>query len=192
MNLGILGGTFNPPHNGHLIVAEHVREELGLEKILFVPSEISPHKRHVEMVSSKNRLEMVRLAIAGNVAFDISDAEIERGGVSYTVETLQALKATHARDILHLLIGMDNLAEFYSWKDPQRILELANFVVMTRPDFTMLDVDPSIREKVRICAVPEIGISSREIRGRVKEGMSIRYLVPDTVGEYIHRHKLYK
>jgi len=191
LNLGILGGTFNPPHNGHLIVAECVRERLGLERILFVPSEISPHKQHADPVSSRDRLEMVKLAIRGNSAFGFSDVEITRGGVSYTVETLQDLESIHPLARFYLLIGMDNLAEFHSWKDPGRLLELAEVIVMSRPEFTMTGVDPSIKGRVTMCEVPDIGISSREIRRRVKEGKSIRYLVPETVEVYIRAHRLY-
>lgn len=192
MNIGIFGGTFNPPHNGHLIIGEHVRERMRLDRILFIPSAISPHKQREETVSSRDRLEMVRLAIQGNERFAFSDVEIVRGGVSYTVDTLQELCRTHPRDHFHLLIGLDNLPEFHSWKDPQRILELADVVVMSRPDFTPHSVDPAIVREVTTCTVPEIGISSREIRRRVKEGKSIRYLVPPDVEGYIRKRGLYR
>jgi len=191
LNLGILGGTFNPPHNGHLIVAEHVRECLGLERVLFVPSEVSPHKQHVDSVSSRDRLEMVKLAIGGNSAFGFSDVEIIRGGVSYTVETLQELKTIHPLAGFYLLIGMDNVDEFHLWKDPSHLLRLAQVIVMSRPNFTMTGIDPSIKDRVTMCEVPDIGISSSEIRRRVKEGRSIRYLVPDAVEKYIRTHRLY-
>jgi nicotinate-nucleotide adenylyltransferase len=192
MNIGILGGTFNPPHVGHLIVAERVREELKLDKILFIPSAISPHKQHIQLIDPTYRMEMVQLAVLGQQFFEASDIEIARGGVSYTVDTLGQLKRMYPGDTLFLLIGMDNLAEFDTWKSPEKIVELANVVVMTRPGFEPNGVLGEYGKKVTLCQVPEIEISSSDIRARVKQGKSIRFLVPKPVESYIYFRKLYR
>lgn len=191
MKIGIFGGTFNPPHIGHLIVAEHVRSELSLDKIFFVPAEIPPHKLNQNVASSDHRLAMLRLAIQDNPRFDVSEIELRRGGVSFTVDTLRELTTEHPHDQFFLLIGMDNLSEFYTWKSPEKILELATVVVMTRPGFDANEVPASMKDTVRICPVPEIGIASRVIRRRASEGKSIQNLVPESVRKYIHQHKLY-
>ena len=170
MNIGIFGGTFNPPHVGHLIVAERVREELGLGKVLFIPSAISPHKQHLDLVDSAYRVEMVQLAILGHQFFEPSSIELERGGVSYTVDTLEQLKRIYPGDALHLLMGMDNLVELSTWKSPERIVDISRVVVMTRPGFQPNGVHDEVRKNFMLCQVPEIGISSSEIRERVKEG----------------------
>lgn len=120
MNIGIFGGTFNPPHIGHLIVAERVREELGLGKVLFIPSAISPHKQHLDLADPAIRMEMVQLALLGHEFFEPSPIELERSGVSYTVDTLEQLKRIHPGDALHLLVGMDNLVELPTWRSPER------------------------------------------------------------------------
>ena len=192
MNIGIFGGTFNPPHYGHLVVAERVREELGLSKVLFIPSAISPHKQHLGAVAPALRMEMVRLALLRQESFEPSSMEVDRGGVSYTVDTLERLRQDHPGSVLHLLIGMDNLEEFDSWKLPGRILELAKVVVMTRPGFRPGGVAAESGRPFVFCQVPEIGISSSEIRERVKQGKSIRFLVPKQVEAYINYRGLYR
>ena len=192
MKVGIFGGTFNPPHVGHLIVAEHVRTELSLDRILFVPAFIPPHKLNDDVVSSDHRVAMLKLAIKDNPGFEISETELRRGGVSFTVDTLQGLTSQHPADEFVLLIGMDNLLEFHTWKSPARILELAKVVVMTRPGFSEKDNPLIGKVGVNLCSVPEIGISSTEIRKRVHEGRSIRYLVPDSVRDYLFQQNLYR
>lgn len=192
MTLGILGGTFNPPHIGHLIVAEAVRSELALDRILFIPAAIPPHKMNHDIAAPQHRVEMVRRAVEGNPYFAVSEMEVRRGGISFTVDTLRQLQREQPDARLFLLIGMDNLPEFPTWRSPERILELATVVVMTRPGFAANDVPPDLKGRVRICPVPTIGIASSEIRARVKEGKSIRYLVADPVRDYIHHHNLYR
>ena len=192
MNIGILGGTFNPPHIGHLIVAEYVRESLSLDKVLFVPSAISPHKQHLEVVSAHHRVAMLRCAIEGNGYFSVSEIETRRGGISFTIDTLKGVKEEYRNDKLFLLIGMDNLVEFHSWKTPERILEMATLVVMTRPEVGDASPEIMLDGRARVCAVPEIAISSREIRTRVKEGRSIRYMVPPPIEDYIISNSLYR
>jgi len=191
MICGIFGGTFDPPHVGHLIIGEHVRESLHLEKVIFVPAAIPPHKTTATITDGAKRLEMLHLAVGKNPFFEVDDQELRRGGVSYTVDTLTELSRKRPGDSWVLLIGRDNLPEFRTWKEPERILRFAQVVVMTRPGHE----DENSREVpdgMIICRVPEIGISSSEVRARVREGRSIRYLVPSSVEKYITAHLLYR
>jgi nicotinate-nucleotide adenylyltransferase len=192
MKTGIFGGTFNPPHVGHLIAAEHVCEQLGLAKILFVPAAVPPHKKSPDLVDGHHRLEMLRHAVQRNRRFEISDLEVRRGGVSYTVDTLRELSTEHAGETLGFILGMDMLSDFSMWRSPDEILELAEIVALTRPDFPMPHLEPRLRKRITVCRIPEIGISSSEIRRRVKEGKSIRYMVMPAVEEYIRMHGLYR
>ncbi len=193
MKIGIFGGTFDPPHIGHLIVAEHVRDRLGLDKIIFIPAVIPPHKQdRSDITPAETRLQMVRLAIAENPAFEASDTEIRRGGISYTVDTLKELRIQHPHDTLYLLIGMDNVHQFKTWKDPESIRQIAQVVVMTRPGFPGNRTSAEGWETMMVCDVPEIDISSREIRDRVRDRRSIRYLVPLPVFDFVVGHQLYR
>lgn len=191
MKLGVYGGTFSPPHVGHLIVATAVREQLGLERVLFVPGAVPPHKTGQEILDGSHRLAMLRLAVEGDEGLGVSDIELRRGGVSYTVETLEELARRHAGAELHLLIGMDNYTEFDTWREPGEILRLARLVVMTRPGYTKRGAPELPAERVIFCDVPEIEIASRQIRKRVREGKPIRYLVPPAVERYVLEHRLY-
>jgi nicotinate-nucleotide adenylyltransferase len=190
LNIGVFGGTFDPPHNGHLIVAEYVRYHLSLEKVLFVPSWISPHKKDRTTAGAEHRLAMLTVAIEGITGFDVSEIEIARGGVSYTVDTLSDFHKMLPECHLSLLVGADNYAEFDTWKEPERVRSLAQLVVMTRPE-SASEVLPTSPEVCWI-EVPEIRISSSDIRNRAMGGKSIRYLVPDRVAEYIESHHLYR
>jgi len=192
MNIGIFGGAFNPPHIGHLIVAEAVREHLHLERVLFVPSAAPPHRTDVGRATAEARLAMTRLAVQGNPAFEVSDVEIQRPGRSYTIDTLTALEVIHAGAKLHLLIGSDNFAEFHTWKSPREILAKCDLIVFPRPDFPVNDVRNEFSRAARFVNVPQIGISASEIRRRVKMGKSIRYMVPPPVEEYILSKRLYR
>ena len=192
MNIGIFGGTFNPPHVGHLIVVESVRERLKLDRVIFVPSYISPHKRRGEETLAAHRLKMVRLAIQGNPSFSVSDIEIKRKGTSYTFETLETLQKEYHGAKLYLLMGIDNFVEFHTWKKPQRIAELATLVVMNRPAEPRATSKRKLRSVTEFVPVPEIQLSSTDIRMRVREGKTIRFLVPDSVAHYIMRTKLYR
>ncbi len=189
---GVFGGTFDPPHLGHLIVAAHVQQELHLDLVLFVPTNVPPHKRDNEVTPGEVRLAMVREAISGNTDFALSDMEITRGGVSYTVETLAGLQADHPAAKLHFLIGMDNLVEFSTWKDPERILELATVVVMTRPGSEPAPEHAELLQRMVVCPVPAIGIAGSDIRTRIRDGKDVRYLVPEGVAQIIEGHHLYQ
>jgi nicotinate-nucleotide adenylyltransferase len=192
MKIGVFGGTFDPPHIGHLIVAEHVREALELDRILFVPTATPPHKRDRTITPGEQRVAMVRLAIARHDPFAVSDMEVQRGGVSFTADTLEELKRLHPSATLFFLLGMDNLIEFSTWKDPERILRLARLVVMTRPGFVPGAELESIAGNVEYCAVPQIGVSGSEIRTRTREGKSIFFLVTPEVRRFIDSHGLYR
>jgi nicotinate-nucleotide adenylyltransferase len=191
MKIGILGGTFNPPHCAHLIIAEHVRLEAGLDTILFVPSYISPHKQRGEDTNASDRLSMTRKAIRGNPHFECCEYEVLKRTVSYTYETLEFLKATYAGSEFTLLIGMDNFLGLASWKHPEKITALANIIVMNRPDTGTGWPEGIPHEKVSFVTVPNLEISSSAIRRRAAEGKSITYLVPLTVEHYILSHHLY-
>jgi len=193
MKIGIYGGTFDPPHQGHLIVAEHVRVHLGLDRIVFMPVALAPHKRGQEVTDGRHRLAMLRLAMASNPGFEVSDVEISRGGVSYTIDTLTALRAKHPDALFSILIGADNALDFDSWRDPAGIRANASVVVMHRPGVALDDaaLRRAIPEAI-VVDVPGIEIAARTIRGRVAEGLSVRYLVPDSVLDYIHENRLYR
>ncbi len=191
--IGIFGGSFNPPHFGHLLLAERVCEELALDKLLLIPAAVPPHKiGATDLAPDADRMRMLLRAIEHNERFDISTLEIDREGVSYTVDTLRALDSTYPDAKLYLLIGADSLAEFHTWKDPDIICSLADLVVMPREHFPVDNIRPELKPHVRIVHTPTVEISSTDIRNRVREGKSIRYYVPREVAEYIEENDLYK
>jgi nicotinate-nucleotide adenylyltransferase len=190
--IGIFGGTFNPPHIGHLIAAEHVHGQLDLTKVLFVPAALPPHKRDEGVTEARHRLDMLELAVQMNRHFQVSGVEVTRGGVSYTIDTLRQISALHPADSLFFVMGMDMLADFSTWKSPGEILELAELVVLTRPGYEMPHLESTVKRRIQVCRIPEVGISSSDIRRRVKEGKSIRYMVPTAVEQYIRKHRLYE
>jgi nicotinate-nucleotide adenylyltransferase len=190
--LAIYGGTFNPPHIGHLITVECVREQLRLDGIYFIPSAQPPNKPGTALASADDRLQMTSLAVEGVPELAVSDIEIRRSGVSYTIDTITALGAQFPDASLMLIIGSDNFLEFQTWKSPTEILARVQLVVMHRPGFP---VDQTHHEFARLATfvnVPQIGISSSDIRRRIKLGRSIRYLVPREVEAYIREHNLYR
>lgn len=191
MKLGIFGGTFDPPHIGHLIVADNVREQLGLDKIIFIPSFVAPHKLNVKAADPKQRFEMVEISIKNNKDFLVYDIEIERKGRSYTIDTIKTLEILHPQAELYLIIGMDNLIDFPEWKSPHEIISRAELIVMNRPGYDK----PVKNEFVKFATfvrVPNIDLSSSEIRKRIKMGKTIRYLVHPDVEKYIINKGLYK
>jgi nicotinate-nucleotide adenylyltransferase len=191
LRLGIFGGTFNPPHTGHLVVAEHIRRRLALDKVYFVPSYISPHKRRGEEKLAEHRLKMIRLATKGNPHFEVSDIELKRKGTSYTFETVEDFRKKYPNAELYLIIGADNFAEFYTWKNPSKILDLASLIVMNRPGHRLHSVRRSVANAARIVMVPSIEIASSTIRKMIRKGDSVAYLLPKAVAQYVHRHGLY-
>jgi nicotinate-nucleotide adenylyltransferase len=189
--IGIFGGTFDPPHIGHLIEAEFAAEELGLDKLLFIPTGEHPLKSYPGMASGADRLEMTRLAIEGNPIFELSDIECKREGKSYTINTIEQVKKLYSPKELHLLIGIDNVEIFSQWHRIDEILDSCKVVVLSRMINNDFVLSPSILEKITILDSPIIEISATEIRELTGEGNSIRYVVPEKVREYIYSHHLY-
>lgn len=187
--VGIFGGTFDPIHLGHLITAQSVREIRELDKIIFIPAYISPHKSDVKTSSPEDRLNMIKLAIEGVSFFDYSEIEINKGGVSYTVDTLRQLKPKF--DKLECIIGYDNIFSFHDWKDPDEILKLAKVIVLKRKSSQPAPFEDKYVREAEFVQTRGIEISATDIRERVKNKMPINYLVPPNVMEYIYNHKLY-
>lgn len=183
MRFGILGGSFDPIHHGHLILARAAKEELGLEGVIFIPASLSPHKTDTKPATAEDRLEMVQLAIEGEEGFAASDVEVKRPAPSYTVETIRGLKKLHPRDEFVLLIGADNAAKFHTWREPEEIRRLAGIAVLDRANHAVPHDWPAVRRL--------IDVSSTDIRARVAKGRSIRYLTPDAVCDYITANGLY-
>ncbi len=194
MRLGLFGGTFDPIHIAHLIVAERVREEMGLARILFVPAAIPPHKTNRPLSPAWQRLAMVRLATAASPWLEASDLEIRRGGVSYTIDTVRDVRGRYGlqADELFLIIGSDSLKEFSSWREPENLLAESTVVVVTRPGFDPSEAPAQFAGRARMVAAPLLDVSSSEIRARVRSGKSIRYLVPEGVERFIHEQALYR
>ena len=188
MRTGVFGGTFDPPHLGHLVVAESIRDALDLDRILWIPAATAPHKEDETSAPANHRYRMVDLAVSGNPLFCLSDMEIARGGLSYTVETLAQLGGREEDEELYLMMGADSYSEIASWREPRRIAELARLVVYRRHGAS---AHPVSGFDAIVVDSPRIDISGTEIRRRVRDGMSIRYLVPEQVREYILRHGLY-
>ncbi|OGF10424.1 MAG: nicotinate (nicotinamide) nucleotide adenylyltransferase [Candidatus Eisenbacteria bacterium RBG_16_71_46] len=190
MRLGLFGGTFDPPHLGHLVLAEWARDRLGLDRVLFVPAGTPPHKRERRLSAAAHRVAMTRLAVRGHPAFTVSTIETRRAGTSFTVDTLRALRRSHPDARLYLLIGEDSLDEFHAWHAPEAILQLATLAVARRACATARA--PRERRRVVRIGNPVIDVSSSLARRRARAGRSIRYLVPDAVAAYIARHRLYR
>ena len=185
--VGILGGTFNPPHVGHLIIAEQVRNQLGLEEILFMPSAEPPHKVTKETIAAEHRLSMLEEAVKDNEAFSIEKTEIDRGGKSYTYDTLVQLKKVHPEIEYYFIIGADMAEDLTNWYKIDELIQLVQFVAVNRPNYSLDTSYPVI-----VVDVPSIDLSSSLIRQKVTDGCSIKYLVPQEVENYIESEGLYK
>jgi nicotinate-nucleotide adenylyltransferase len=214
-----LGGSFNPVHNGHLAIARQAREALGLDQILFVPTNRPPHKSNDSLARPEDRYEMVRLAIASDPSLAISDVEIRRPGKSYSIDTVRLLRQTYGEQAqLYFLIGLDAFLDFPSWRDPRSLLELCRFVVLSRPGLSfrslstvpllppipypaLADLDAGRISKIEaplgtqglICLkLPPSPISASDIRSRIRQGLPVANLLPPSVESYILHHHLYK
>lgn len=188
--IGILGGTFDPPHIGHLMMAEFALDAADLDHVILMPAFQPPHKA-VGGASAAQRLAMTRLAIKGNRRMLCSPLEVKRKGLSYTVDTIEALATKHPGSELYLLLGMDSFLEFSSWKSPERIVAVARLLVFPRPGWRMATDVPFARH-ADMMASPGVELSSSLIRRRVAAGKSIRYLVPDAVERFIRTKGLYR
>ena len=188
MRIGILGGTFNPVHIGHLILADEALSKLNLDKIVFVPTFIPPHKDIETNISAKDRLKMVELAIEDNGAFEVSTFELDSKKKSYSIDTLKEFRNVYGQDSqLYFITGSDLLKDLFSWKNVNEIFKMSKFIVANRPGYPIKDVP----EQAETVVITPIEVSSEDIRRRLKEGRSIRYLVPEKVRGYILEHKLY-
>jgi len=190
---GLFGGTFDPPHVGHLALAEWAREQLKLDEVLFVPVGTPPHKRATKLSPARHRLAMTRLAIRGNPAFRVSSVEVDAPAPSYTVDTLRRLRERRPKDRWFLLVGSDSLDEFHTWREPEEILRLSILAVALRPG----KGEDGLRRYARRRQVVSLGnpgldVSSTMVRARARSGRSLRYLVADPVAAYIARHGLYR
>jgi len=202
MRIGVLGGSFNPVHNGHLILAEQMREHFGLAKVLFVPARRPPHKQSEGLAPAADRLRMVQLAIEGNAALDASDIELRRHGLSYTIDTIRELQQQYGPEAeLHFIIGCDTVRELPTWHRVGELMRMCKFVVGLRPGHAaavhehLAGILPE-RElaalEQRTASIRLIEISSTDIRHRCRSGKSIRYLVPAAVEDYIRTRGLYQ
>lgn len=198
--IGMIGGSFDPVHVGHLIIAQDAIERLDLSEVIFIPAAIPPHKQHVQQMDSEHRMNMLRLATEGDRRFSVSDIEVQRGGVSYTVDTMHALAILHPDSELVLIVGSDTLVDLHNWHQPDDLLSLCEVATFLRPGEDSLD---EIAEKVQLPAdqkkkvldsvieAHRVEVSSTEIRQRIMSGQGIRYLVPLEVEVYIFEHGLY-
>ncbi len=185
--VGVLGGTFDPIHLGHLAIASEVCAELGLDQVLLVPANGQPFKEGMEAASPAHRLAMCRLVAEDDERLAVSPVDIERGGTTYTVDTLMDLRAQRPDAELFFITGADALARLDEWREPERLTELATFVGVTRPGHSLVRLEwPHV-----LVEAPELAISSTDVRRRVRNGRPIRYLVPRRVAEYIAEHGLY-
>ncbi|MBN1503714.1 MAG: nicotinate-nucleotide adenylyltransferase [Candidatus Eisenbacteria bacterium] len=192
MRVGLFGGTFDPIHIGHLIAAEEARERAGLDRVIFVPCGIPPHKRPKRVSAGPVRLEMTRLAVRGNPGFEVSEFEVSRDEASFTVETVRHFKSElGGRAELFLIVGADSLLEMHAWKNPAELLSETRPIVVSRPGFDLGKVEARLRERALVVDGVSVGVSSTDIRARVASGRSIRYLVPPSVLSYIVENKLY-
>lgn len=197
--LGIMGGTFDPIHYGHLVAAEMARVEFGLDKVLFIPTGTPPHKQGREISAAEMRFEMVRLAVEDNPYFEASRLEIERGGFSYTVDTLKTLQEKFMDCELYFITGADALREIFTWHEPQKIFSMAYVIGVTRPGFETVDFlnktwqeHPETSGRIKFFEVPALAISSTDIRARARRGEPVRYLLPESVRSFIEKNQLYR
>jgi len=194
MRICLYGGTFDPPHLGHLAIAEYIRDKLNIETVLFIPAYIAPHKIKYSVSSVEDRLKMLQLAVSDHSGLQISKVEIQRKGVSYSIDTIRQIK--EGMDIkskdLYILIGADSFLEFHTWRDPDKILEESSVLVAGRPGFDIREVSEEFRNKIQMVSAPLIDISATMIRRKIRDGKSIRSLVHARVEDYILRKGLYR
>ncbi|MDX1969125.1 MAG: nicotinate-nucleotide adenylyltransferase [Planctomycetaceae bacterium] len=195
MRIGIYGGTFDPIHLAHLVLAEQCLEQAALDEVWFIPAAQPPHKLGASISPPAQRLAMLEFAIAGHPRFRVDRVELERGGPSFTVDTLSLLQARHPADEWFLLLGADAIRDFPTWREPERILELARIVAVNRGGQPLPDLAPvqgGRAERVQVVEMPGLEISATDLRARVAAGRSIRFLVPRAVEVYIHQQALYR
>lgn len=190
MRLGLFGGRFDPPHLGHLLAAEQAREALALDAVWFIPAPSPPHKP--ALASPEHRYAMTVLATLAHPCFSVSRLELDRPGPSYTFDTVQQVRATEPGAELFLITGADAYRDIASWHRATELVRQVNIMVVARPGYNLEQLEPDFRARVGIVAIIGCDISSTEIRNRIKEGRSIRYLVPESVESYLVKHHLYR
>jgi nicotinate-nucleotide adenylyltransferase len=188
MRIGIFGGTFNPIHFGHLVLAEQAYEKLNLDKVIFIPSFYPPHKKSHDVISALHRYNMVKLAIKGNPRFEISDIEVKRKGRSFLIDTLRQLKKIYPKAKLFFISGSDTSEQMSRWKSIDEILNLAKFVLAKRPGYRL----KKYNKNISVISITELDVSSSMIRRKISQGKSIRYLMPLRVYRYIKQKGLYQ
>lgn len=197
-SIGIMGGTFNPIHMGHLIAAQEVLNEMNIDRIIFIPTGDPPHKNKVEVIPATDRYEMVKLAVKSNEEFEVSNIEIKRAGKTYSYDTLKELHNIYYGTQFYFIIGFDTLKEIDTWKNIDDVCRMTNFIVVNRGNNSKEIIEEiKIKEEKYKCKfilvkIPDIEISSTDIRNRIKKNKSIKYLVTDEVEEYIKKKGLYK
>jgi nicotinate-nucleotide adenylyltransferase len=198
MRVGVFGGTFDPIHIGHLVSAEEAWVELELERVVFIPAGLPPHKLDHVVSPVEHRLAMVELAIVSNPHFAVSRVDIDRFGPCYTVDTIELLRDEWGPGAeIYFIMGSDSLLDILTWRNPRRLIRLCRFAVVSRSgyqvDLNELDaLLPGVASRVQMLNAPELAISSTDIQRRVREGLSIKYQVPEAVEAYIYQHKLYR
>jgi nicotinate-nucleotide adenylyltransferase len=198
MRIGVLGGTFDPIHIGHLVAAEEAQLRLGLERVVFVPAGLPPHKLHEDVTPTEHRLNMVRLALNDNPYFVISRVDIDRFGPSYSVDTIELLRDEYGSEAeLYFIMGSDSLAELPTWHRPERLIRLCRIVALPRLGYRvgleeLNRLLPGAIARVQLLDMPLLQISGTDLQRRVRVGLSIKYLVPPAVEDYIRQHKLYQ
>lgn len=189
---GILGGTFNPIHYGHLIIAEEIRQILSLEKIIFIPAANPPHKKIETIIDKSHRFNMVKLAISSNSNFLISDMEMKKTEKSYSIETIQELKKKYPKIDFYFIIGIDAFLEIFEWKNALQLISICHFIVVNRSGYKLNDISEELKKQILLQEVSNIDISSSKIRNLIKNKKSIKYLVPENVEQYIKIKGLYQ
>lgn len=191
--IGLFGGSFDPIHNGHLQIAARAKDQLSFDRLIFVPAAIPPHKQHLILTDEIHRFRMVQLAIQKNLSFDVSDFEILKSGISYTIDTLLFFRKNYnlSNDELHLIIGADSLINFHKWRDPERILQNCQIVVYEREGVDLNSVNDELRTKVHFLNAPLIDLSSTTIRNLIRTRADLSDWLPAKVFEYILTHGLY-
>lgn len=191
-NIGLMGGTFNPIHLGHLLAAKEAKKKFSLEKVIFIPSNLSPHKEDKDLISASHRFKMIALALEGEEGFSVSNIEIERGGKSYTIDTIREFSKIYDKQAkFYFIAGIDAINEIDTWKDFDKLIGVCCFVGVARPE-SKLCLAQKYLKAVSLLNVRTLPVSSTEIRERVKKGIPINDLVPNKVANYIAEHGLYR
>ncbi|MBU1613802.1 nicotinate-nucleotide adenylyltransferase [bacterium] len=191
-NVGLMGGTFNPIHLGHLLAAKEAKEKFGLTRVIFIPSYLPPHKEDKDLISAKHRFNMTSVALDGREGFSISDIEIKRGGKSYAIDTIREFRKIYGpKTDFYFIVGVDAINEIDTWKDFDQLIKICRFIGVARPGSELCLVQEYLKA-VSLLNVRTLPISSTEIREKIRKGMPINDLVPRKVAEYIFKHRLYQ